>query len=429
MSIEKITADEIYAASMERLANYPTAASRYGTGGMTDKELKARYDKLAKLAIAKLNELIGTIGAGNDGTSALLRELITPITDEEGESLTLCEVLEDVTDGSMAGYLGLDGLQGDNLADELRQLEALIESKVSKESGKGLSTNDFTDRLKSELAANTANRHAHSNKDVLDQTTAAYTIEEKSRLADNTEARHTHGNKGVLDRVTAPYTIEEASKLANIEAGAQVNPAIVDDLLSSDASKVLSARQGSLLQTMVDSKQPAGDYATLVDGKVPAAQLPSYVDDVIDGKLATFPVPGESGKIYVDTDTGKTYRWSGSAYVEISASLALGETSSTAYPGDKGAAAAARAEEAYNIASYARLVAVTAYENVETVDTKANAAATRADEAYELAEEAVAAAETMSPRIYDEDEQKYYSYQINVKNGYPVLVMSEINES
>lgn len=81
-------------------------------------------------------------------------------------------------------------------------------------------------------------------------------------------------------------------------------------------------------------------------GKVPAAQLPSYVDDVIDcyvsgGKFyqdaahAT-EITGETGKIYVDLATLKTYRWSGTAAVEISASLALGETASTAYRGDRG---------------------------------------------------------------------------------------------
>ena len=86
----------------------------------------------------------------------------------------------------------------------------------------------------------------------------------------------------------------------------------------------------------------ASDIATkadLVDGKVPAAQLPSFVDDVLEyASTSAFPATGESGKIYVALDTNKTYRWGGSDYVEISESLALGETSSTAYAGDKGKA-------------------------------------------------------------------------------------------
>lgn len=61
--------------------------------------------------------------------------------------------------------------------------------------------------------------------------------------------------------------------------------------------------------------------ADLVAGKVPAGQLPAYVDDVIEvANLASMPTTGEASKIYVTLDTNKQYRWSGSIYVEISAS-------------------------------------------------------------------------------------------------------------
>ena len=80
-----------------------------------------------------------------------------------------------------------------------------------------------------------------------------------------------------------------------------------------------------------------GDFANLVSGKVPAAQLPAYVDDVLEfANLAAFPVTGETGKIYLDLDTNLEYRWSGSVYVHLNPSLALGETSSTGYRGDRG---------------------------------------------------------------------------------------------
>ena len=73
------------------------------------------------------------------------------------------------------------------------------------------------------------------------------------------------------------------------------------------------------------------------NGKVPSSQLPSYVDDVLEyASRSAFPATGETGKIYVALDTNLTYRWGGSDYVEISPSLALGETSSTAYRGDRG---------------------------------------------------------------------------------------------
>ena len=72
-------------------------------------------------------------------------------------------------------------------------------------------------------------------------------------------------------------------------------------------------------------------------GKVPASQLPSYVDDVLEyASITAFPATGETGKIYVSLSDNKTYRWSGSAYVEIASGVTLGETSSTAYRGDRG---------------------------------------------------------------------------------------------
>lgn len=84
-------------------------------------------------------------------------------------------------------------------------------------------------------------------------------------------------------------------------------------------------------------------------GKVPASQLPSYVDDVVDGYYHEgrfyaddqyhTDIPGESGKVYIDVSTNITYRWSGSVFAPIGSDLALGETSSTAYRGDRGKAA------------------------------------------------------------------------------------------
>lgn len=100
-------------------------------------------------------------------------------------------------------------------------------------------------------------------------------------------------------------------------------------------------------------------------GKVPAAQLPAYVDDVVEfekfistltgltvGKLyfntatskfvlATSATAGtssdpETGKIYVDMQYNKTYRWSGTQLTVISETLALGESADTAYDGARG---------------------------------------------------------------------------------------------
>lgn len=84
----------------------------------------------------------------------------------------------------------------------------------------------------------------------------------------------------------------------------------------------------------------ANGVATLnSNGVIPSSQLPSYVDDVMefDGTI-NFPSTGETGKVYIDISTNISYRWGGSTYVPIGSDLALGETSSTAYAGDKGKA-------------------------------------------------------------------------------------------
>ena len=98
----------------------------------------------------------------------------------------------------------------------------------------------------------------------------------------------------------------------------------------------------------ISEKGSAGGVAELdSNGFVPSTQLPSFVDDVLEfNSLANFPSTGESGKIYIAIDTEKTYRWSGTGYVVISDTITLGETSSTAYRGDKG-------KEAYDNANLA----------------------------------------------------------------------------
>jgi len=73
------------------------------------------------------------------------------------------------------------------------------------------------------------------------------------------------------------------------------------------------------------------------DSKVLVSYLPSFVDDILEyPSFSALPTTGESGKLYVTLDTNLTYRWSGTQYTEVSKSLALGETSETAYRGDRG---------------------------------------------------------------------------------------------
>ena len=111
-------------------------------------------------------------------------------------------------------------------------------------------------------------------------------------------------------------------------------------------------------QIPLSQKGAVNGVATLTEnGKVPSSQLPAYIDDVLEGTLVSpteFTLnegqQGEvkqSGVIYIDTTTNKSYRWSGSQYVTTGSDLALGETSSTAYAGDKGKQVTDRVAEVY----------------------------------------------------------------------------------
>lgn len=109
---------------------------------------------------------------------------------------------------------------------------------------------------------------------------------------------------------------------------------------TSDTNKPISSATQTALNSKINTSQKgvANGVAQLDNnGIIPSSQLPSYVDDVLEyTSNSLFPVTGESGKIYLNTTNNLSYRWTGSGYAEISPSIALGETSSTAYAGDKG---------------------------------------------------------------------------------------------
>ena len=147
------------------------------------------------------------------------------------------------------------------------------------------------------------------------------------------------------------FTASERNKLENIAEGATANDTnanlrnrathtgtqSADTLTDGSTNRLYSTVEknkladlpdNETLQSYIDNKIPlslmgeVNGVATLdEDGKIPAIQLPSYVDDVLEfADLASFPPTGESNKIYIAIDTNMTYRWSGSAYVEIASS-------------------------------------------------------------------------------------------------------------
>ena len=177
----------------------------------------------------------------------------------------------------------------------------------------------------------------------------------------------------------------DKTKLDGVATGAQVNTIetvkVNSSALTPDINKAIDIKVPTVLSELTDDvgfvdrsnfdneienvraeialkldaslKGTANGVAELdANGKVLTSQLPSFVDDVIEAEnFAALPNEGETGKIYVTLDDNKTYRWSGSAYVEISASLALGETDSTAYRGDRGKIAYDHATDANKISS------------------------------------------------------------------------------
>lgn len=150
--------------------------------------------------------------------------------------------------------------------------------------------------------------------------TLGKSVPSDAKFTDTTYSNATTSTDGLMSS-------SDKTKLDGIAAGA--TKTIVDSALSSTS---INPVQNKIIYGAISSK---ADLDT--SGKVLSSQLPSYVDDVLEySAKSNFPSTGESGKIYVDTATNLTYRWSGSTYVEISQSLALGETSSTAYRGDRG---------------------------------------------------------------------------------------------
>ena len=126
-----------------------------------------------------------------------------------------------------------------------------------------------------------------------------------------------------------------AESTARINADAQLTTDLATEVQNRQTAITQEASSRTALQNTINASLAL--KADLVSGKIPASQLPSYVDDVIEVILYTdLPSEGEAGKIYVVKNTNLTYRWTGTDYTEISKSLAIGETDSTAYRGDRG---------------------------------------------------------------------------------------------
>ena len=188
-----------------------------------------------------------------------------------------------------------------------------VDAQVSAEA---TSRQEKDSSLQSQIGGKANVEHSHEMDDVTGLNDKISEIE--TSVSGKANATHTH----IIADVTNLQTTLDGKAAASHEHSADN---ITSGTLSID-------RIPNIPDTKID-----GMSATKLTGTVPQANLPSYVDDVIEvDNYAALPPTGEAGKIYVDKETNKTYRWGGSAYVEISASLALGDTSATAFRGDYG---------------------------------------------------------------------------------------------
>ena len=320
-------------------------------------------------------------------------------------------------------------LQGSvlNIKTDINTLQGSLTNKVDKETGKGLSSNDFTNELKDKVVNlkpiyligsglnlnETTGELTASGIDVpIDDELSTTSINPVQNKVITLEIDQLQGsvlnkiqkmlgaqednftvvddNGGVKDsgisKNIVPSTASVSNKLlvasdlsvkADKVTGATDNDIALLDSTGNlkDSSKKLSDLQDKLTEgdgididanneISVDisyltasrvgyipsSEKGAHSGVAELDstGKVPSSQLPSYIDDVIDGyyndtdgkfyedSAYTTEIIGESGKIYISVDTDIQYRWTGTAFAALGGALQLGETSSTAYRGDRG---------------------------------------------------------------------------------------------
>lgn len=224
--------------------------------------------------------------------------------------------------------------------------------------------------LSAEVNDAISKRHLHSNKAVLDGTTASYTTAEETKLAGieagaevnnisdldvtdltdggdttlhyhsadrnrdnhtgtqpastisdfdnevanntavaaNTNARHTHSNKTILDNTTASFTTADESKLDGIESGAEVN--VNADWNASSGDAQILNKPTTISGYGITDAYTRGE----IDNKVSAVykfkgNVPTYAD-----LPATNQVVGD---VYNVNDTGINFAWNGTEWDNI----------------------------------------------------------------------------------------------------------------
>jgi hypothetical protein len=129
---------------------------------------------------------------------------------------------------------------------------------------------------------------------------------------------HTHSNKSVLDATTASYTTAEKTKLSGIATGAEVN-------VNSDWSATSGDAQILNKPTTISGYGITDAYTKAeIDNKVSAVYR--YKGDV--ASYSNLPSSGQvTGDVYNVTDTGVNYAWNGTTWDDIGGTEALATAS------------------------------------------------------------------------------------------------------
>lgn len=265
-----------------------------------------------------------------------------------------------------------------DIRDSVSNLSSTVSNKVDKVSGKALSTNDYTTAEKNKLAGIAAGANATVVDSELSSTStnpvqnkivnAALAGKASTATTDSLQSSisslNTKTSTAATSSAMGMMSAADKAKLDGIASGANkitidsalsptstnpvqnkvVDSAIADKVSTSTYNSGISSVNSSIktvsdsLTSFKNTRGAANGIAPLnSSAQIDSQYLPSYVDDVVEyAEKSSFPTTGEAGKIYVDKTTNLTWRWSGTAYVEISPSLALGTTSSTAFRGDYG---------------------------------------------------------------------------------------------
>lgn len=298
----------------------PTQEQTDLTNAISDAVTKAIQDALSASSPTQEQEAL-TDAISETVTKAIQEALSATTPSAEQEALT--KAISDAV--AKAIQDALDPQSQDKTIVE--EIDNTITNYVYTNGGTSISLTDVM-----------TNSHTHSNKSVLDGIT-----QEKVTSWDN-------ASSGGVTNVAYDGTNKKITKTVGGSTTDVVSVATLKSDMNITKSDVSLDNVTNDSQVKRTEMGVANGVATLDSaGKVPSSQLPSYVDDVVEGyyydskfykeAAHTTLITGESDKIYVDLSTDTTYRCSNvtnQTYTQIKGDLALGETETTAYRGDRG---------------------------------------------------------------------------------------------